>query len=256
MTLPNPGVSLSLLQIYNEAQASPSGTWYNRGTNLGAYRGVQWWKDDASTGYFPNAPISINDFYSKRPTTPVTPGSTVLSGSGSYTIPLYSVMTIVARGSGGGGGGGTGGGGSTGTCAGLGSDGSNGNTTTFGSGTYLTSAPGGTKGLGNSGTGTAGAGSDGTPAGGGGGGAGLAGCTNGGAGGAGGKTILTVYNPISGLTPVGPSVGASISYSCGAGGAGGGGSAGTWCNPYPYCVNASGGSGAAGGNGYIEIYWS
>ena len=255
MTLPASG-TITILDIYNEAQLSASSPWYNKGFGLGAYRGVQWWQDNTAIGFFPAGTISMSDFYSKRSTSPVTPGSTTLFGSSNYTIPLYSVMTIVTRGGGGGGGGGTGGGGSTGTCAGAGSAGGDGGTTTFGSGTFLTSAPGGTRGFGGGAGGSAGAGSDGFPGGGGGGGPGLAGCSAGGNGGAGGKTTFTFYNPISGLSPVGPAVGSSVGYSCGSGGFGGSGSAGTWCNPFPYCVAANGGNGGTGGNGYIEVYWS
>ena len=238
MTLPNPGVSLSILQIYNEAQAYPSGTWYNKGYGLGAYRGVQWWKDDTSTGFFPSGTISINDFYSKRPTTPVTPGSQTFTSNGTFTVPLYSTMTVTIRGGSGGGGG----------CSGniaTGSNGTNGGTSSFGA---LGSAAFGTGGQVNAVNGTAGAGSDGNPAGGAGGNAGGNG-TNGGNGGAGGKTVLTLTNPISGGS--GPSVGASISVTIGGGGGGGGG--GQFFNGY-FVLNLPGGSNGSAGS--VVVQWS
>lgn len=250
MTLPNPGVSLSILQIYNEAQAYPSGTWYNRGTNLGAYRGVQWWQDNTATGFFPSSNISINDFYSKRPTTPVTAGSAYYVNSGNFTspfnsagqftVPLYSTLTVTTRGGGGGGAGGSGN-------AVSGSAGSPGGTSYFGS---INSAPGGDGGAvnGNNVAAPAGAGSDGVPAGGDGGTANGPGY-QGGKGGAGGKTTTVLTNPISGGS--GPSVGSVITATPGAGGSGGGGGNGL---VYPFVYTSSNGN--PGGSGYIEVSWS
>lgn len=237
MTLPNPGVSLSILQIYNEAQAYPSGTWYNKGANLGAYRGVQWWKDDTSTGFFPSPTISINDFYSKRPTTPVTPGSQTFTSNGTFTVPLYSVLTVTIRGGSGGGAG----------CSGnvaAGSDGTSGGSSSFGA--FGSAAPG-TGGQVFAVNGTPGAGSDGNPAGG-------AGGTSpngaaGGNGGAGGRNVLTLTNPISGGS--GPSVGASVSVTIGGSGSAGGG--GLFFNGFTTLALPSGNNGSAGS---VLVQWS
>lgn len=237
MTLPSPGSSLSISQIYTEAQLSPSSPWYNKGQNLGAYRGVQWWQDNTQTGFFPASTISINDFYSKRSTSPVTPGSQTYSaaGSSSFTVPLYSTLTITIRGGGGGGAGEsgnrTGGGGGTG-----------GGASSFGA---FGSAAGGGGGI-VSGTALAGGGSDGVPAGGGG----------WGPGGAGGKTVLTLTNPISGGS--GPAVGASVTVTVGDGGAGG--SAGTfWIQlpspTYPLGIVGTLSAGSKGGVGSVTIQW-
>lgn len=94
MALPASG-TISILDIYNEAQLSASSPWYNKGYSLGAYRGIQWWQDNTATGYFSSGAISMSDFYSKRSTSPVTPGSKVFQtfiatsfvmGSGSATF--------------------------------------------------------------------------------------------------------------------------------------------------------------------------
>jgi len=255
MTLPSPGVSLSLQQINAE---------FGLGTNLGAYRGVRWYKDNAATGTFPTTDISINDFYEKRPNSPATPagynfynGSPTIAGytntslsynagtndyRGNFTIPLYSYMTVTIRGAGGGGGG----------AGGAVSAGGSGGTGTASSFSSYGSAPAGTGGQGSGSTvGTAGAGSDGSPAGGAGGGGWGAGSTNGAAGGAGGKTTLVLYNPVSGNPPpYGPAVGASVQIIIGNGGTGGSGGGGfdIFGNP------RNGSAGGKGGNGSVAIY--
>ena len=236
MTLPNPGVSLSLDQISTEAQLSASSPWYNRGPNLGAYQGVQWWKDNTETGFFPSSNISINDFYSKRSTSPVTPGSTTLNSSFNFVVPLYSVLTVTIRGGGGGGAGESG----NRTGGGGGSGGFASSFVAFGS------ADGGGGGI-PGGTALAGAGSDGSPAGG----------WGWGSGGAGGKNVLTLTNPISGGS--GPAVGSSVFVTVGAGGAGGNG--GTFWIQYPsgtYPLGIAGNlsSGSPGGNGSVTIQWA
>jgi len=246
MTLPSSG-QITMQQIgteFSPVVASPFA--------MGSYRGVRWYQDNTATGLFASTNLAMSDFYSKRYNTPVTPSSTTLTGSGNWVVPLYSTLTITVRGAGGGGGGGQGGN------AGLGNPGSAGTGSSFGnvSDTYRVTANAGGGG-GNNGTGgTNGAGSDGSPAGGGGGGASFPGVVSGGPGGAGGKTTLIVYNPISGNSPVGPAVGASIPYASGAGGAGGAGSAGFYCNPFPYCVGSNGGNGGTGGAGFIQLSWS
>jgi len=239
MTLPASG-TITILQIYNEAQLSASSPWYNKGFGLGAYRGLQWWQDNTATGYFSSGTIQMSDFYSKRSTTPVTPGSQTFTSNGTFTVPLYSSLTIITRG---GGGGGAGGSGNTT----QGSAGSPGGTSTFG-GAY--GAPGGSGGAvnANNASAPAGAGSDGSPTGGDGGAANGPGF-QGGKGGAGGKTVTVLTNPISGGT--GPAVGSSVSVVCGNGGAGGSGGSGV---VYPVVYTSS--SGSPGGKGYVEIYWS
>lgn len=245
MTLPASG-TISILNIYNEAQLSASSPWYNKGFGLGAYRGLQWWQDNTATGYFSSGAISMSDFYSKRSTTPVTPGSQVFTSNGTFTVPLYSTLTIVTRGGGGGGAGGSGN-------SFNGTNGNPGGTSSFGG---FNSAPGGSGGIigQNNASAPAGAGSDGTPAGGDGGAANGPG-SQGGKGGAGGKTTTVLVNPISGGS--GPSVGSSVSVTRGTGGSGGGGGSGIVFfpgnpNPFPYTCSP----GNSGGNGYIEVYWS
>ncbi len=112
MTLPNSG-PLSLAQITAE---------FALGTSLSAYRGVQWWTDAGATGVFPSAPASIGifDFYGKRVSSPVSPGSVDFTSPGVYnfTVPSFNSMVVTIWGGGGGGGAGTG---SQGGLAGTGS---------------------------------------------------------------------------------------------------------------------------------------
>lgn len=84
-------------------------TEFGLGTNLGAYRGVTWWLDNASFGTFPTTNLTFAEFYSKRATSPVTPGAqgfTASSSTQNFTAPLYTYMTVVLVGGAGGGAGG------------------------------------------------------------------------------------------------------------------------------------------------------
>ena len=238
MTLPAPGVSLSLLQINAE---------FGYGTNLGAYLGKQWYQDNSATGVF-SAPISIFDFYSKRVNSPVTPGSQSFgAGPYSFTVPLYSVLNVTIRAGAGGGGGGSGN-------QGGGGPGQAGQNTSWGAYQAFAGAGGASGGQGSQ-AGAAGAGSDGSPAGGGGGGPGFGGAS-GGSGGAGGKTPLTLYNPVPGNpAPYGPAVGAVVSGSVGSGGAGGPKGSGVVIVG-PTAVPQQGQDGGGGGQGSVAISWS
>lgn len=90
MTLPTSG-TLSLDAINTE---------YNLGRNLGAYRGVRWYKDDNSRGYFDNnssgngPPTDISEFYGTRKTIPVTPQTINPASTGYRTIGFYNTMTF------------------------------------------------------------------------------------------------------------------------------------------------------------------
>jgi len=245
MTLPSSG-TITILQIYNEAQLSASSTWYNKGTNLGAYRGLQWWQDNTVTGYFPSGAIAMSDFYSKRGTTPVNPNSQSFGytgGNQSFTIPLYSTLTVILRAGGGGGGGGGG------NLTNGGTGGTGGTTVFYHGPNYY--AYGGTGGCGGGtcySNGTAGPGSDGSP-GGGGGGNGTGGGSGGYTGGAGGKNVLTFTNPVSGGT--GPTVGSSVLFFIGNGGGGGG-----YGQSISYGLPYNSDSGSGGGAGSILFQWA
>lgn len=230
------------------------------GNNLLAYVGVRWYRADASTGVF-TAPVTMpGDFYGKGPISPVAPGSYSLgsptggSSSANFTIPLYSVMTVVLRGGGGGGGGGDGN-------ARSGGNGNAGAPSSFAGGAYGSPAFGGSGGGGgDAGLGPAapGSGSDGNPPG----GAGSANATaNFGAGqpgGAGGRSILTFYNPVPGNpAPYGPPPGTVVNVTAGGGGTGGSSGYGTAPWPWwPFILNTEPGPGAPGGNGSVFIQWS
>ena len=230
MTLPSGG-AINIAQIYGEAQISSSSPWFNRGTNLGSYRGVQWWLDNTQTGTFPTGTISMSDFYSKRSTTPVSPGSAGWGSPGVYyfQIPLYSTLYVLVRG-GSGGGAGQSGNAAAGGAGGAGGD------------SYIAAVLGASGGRGAppGGTGSAGAGSDGTPAG----GAGY------GAGGAGGKADAYFSNPISGGS--GPAVGSTVTIVVGGGGGGGGGGA-YWVQYPTWAAGLPGGS--SGSAGSVQIWW-
>lgn len=134
MTLPVSGV-ISMSQIQSE---------FNLGQNLNAYRGGRWFLDTNGRGYFSAGSISFADFFSKRKTSPVVAGSTTLSSSQNYTIPMFNNFYVTAVGGQGGQGG------YSGNCAGAGYGGS-------GSGTSLAdyvSASGGTGGAPSGGGGT------------------------------------------------------------------------------------------------------
>ena len=97
MTLQSSG-TISLADINNE---------FGRGYDLNAYRGVQYWIDDAdgSTGVFPSNPISLGHFYGTRSSDPVQPGNWSASqGNYNFTVPRYRSLRV--RGWGGGGAGG------------------------------------------------------------------------------------------------------------------------------------------------------
>jgi hypothetical protein len=81
---------------------------FGLGTNLYAYRGVKWYRDDNTRGYFDqamgnNPPIDMLEFYGKRKTIPVTPTGNVGYGNGSYfSVPFYNKLTITMQGGSGG----------------------------------------------------------------------------------------------------------------------------------------------------------
>lgn len=95
MTIKSSG-SLSMAEINAE---------FGLGTNMNVYRGVQWWLDDNTTGNFTSTNLGFNQFYSKRKTSPVVPGSTTYSTAGShmFTVPLHNNLTVQVWGGGGGG---------------------------------------------------------------------------------------------------------------------------------------------------------
>lgn len=264
MTLPSSG-TITLLQVYNEAQLQATSAWYNKGANIGGYRGLQWWQDNTVTGFFSSGALSMSDFYSKRSFSPVTPGAyrfypssgnyptpaapsgATLFGvpqSSSFTIPVYNLLTITIYGGAGGGAGGQGYGGN-------GSPGSPGSASSFGSSTWAVSATNGTGG--SPGTaGTSGTPFSSYPSGGAGGGS--PGLTSGQPGGNGARNSITVANPISGGGsgyPSGPPVGSSVSFFIGAGGAKGGGGA-----DFPAFGLPGGYPGGDGQWGWIDVTWS
>ena len=216
---------------------------FGLGTDMSAYVGARWYTTSATTGLF-TSPLGFNQFYSKRATSPVTPGSQTFStaGASNFTVPLYAVLTITLRGASGGGGGGS-------SNQSGGSNGSSGGNTSFGSYGYGQGGGGGYTGDSGGGAGTPGANSDGTPAGGAGGG-GNQGHGSGGAGGAGGKTILSLTNQASGGT--GLLQGSTVVVTVGAGGPGGAGGSGVNSLGYP----APGGGGSKGSAGSAVVAWS
>jgi len=225
------------------------------GNNLLAYVGKRWYQANAATGVF-TAPVTMpGDFYGKGPISPVTAGSVNFTGSTSYTIPLYSVMTVINRGGGGGGGGGA-------SNTGGGSPGGDGGSSSFAGTTYGSVGDYGRGGNGgnNGGPGGgSGSGSDGSPGGGGGGNSGYVGYPAGQGGGAGGKSSFTFYNPVPGNpAPYGPTVGSIVSISVGGGGGGGSGGPGIVYTGIPpfYYANAPGGNGGGGGGGSVNVSWS
>lgn len=149
MTLPTSG-TLSMSAINSE---------FALGNNLGAYRGVRWYKDNNSRGFFDNSatgnfpPLDMSEFYGTRKTIPVTPTGDVSYGNGSYfTVPFYNRLIIKLQGGTGGQGGAVGyysGGYSNGVLT-AGGGGGNGGTSSFG--TWLSGGGGaGGGGGGNSG---------------------------------------------------------------------------------------------------------
>ena len=266
MTLPSSG-TITLLQVYTEAQLQPTSAWYDKGPNIGGYRGLQWWQDNTVTGFFSSGALSMSDFYSKRSFSPVTPGAyrfyisgydptpgapagatlVATSQSSSFVVPVYNILTISVYGGAGGGAGGQGGGGGE-------QPGGNGVASTFGSSTWYAYGDYGRRGtIGGSGN----RGADGTPlssypAGGGGGSGGGGNFAAGGPGGNGGKTSLIVANPISGGGsgyPSGPPVGSTVSFFIGNGGGGGSGASSNFFFPGGY-------NGSPGQWGWIDVVWS
>jgi hypothetical protein len=76
--------------------------------SLGDYKGVKWYKSDNSRGYFPsgaNAYVSMNDFHDTRYNSPVVPGNLSVTGTRTWTIPLFNKLNIQLRGGDGGQGG-------------------------------------------------------------------------------------------------------------------------------------------------------
>lgn len=219
MTLPTSG-TLSLSAINAE---------FALGNNLGAYRGIRWYKDDNSRGYFDNnasgngPPIDISEFYGTRKTIPVVPTGDVSYGNGSYfVVPFYNRLIINLQG-GGGGQGGAVGYYSQGYYNGVltpGGSGGSGGTTSFG--TWV-SAGGG--------------------AGGGGGG-------NSGA--AGGTASLIID---AATTPGAPLKGVQIYITVGSGGGGGGGGPiySSTDGKYGYALAGYAASGSAGSAGYVTV---
>lgn len=98
MTLPSSG-SISLSAIKSEFSAINS-------NNLADYRGVKWFKDDNTRGYFPSGtpttPISMSSFFATRNSVPVTPSGPTSVTSGSYTFQFYNKVTFVIKGGNGG----------------------------------------------------------------------------------------------------------------------------------------------------------
>jgi len=265
MTLPSSG-TITLLQVYTEAQLQPTSAWYNKGANIGGYQGLQWWQDNTVTGFFSSSTLSMSDFYSKRSFSPVTAGAYrfypsagnypspgapagatifAVSQSSSFVVPVYNIMTITIYGGAGGGGGGQGGGGYE-------QPGSAGVASTFGSSTwYVAGNPGAAGGTGRQ-NGADGLDLSSFPLGGSGGNGGNDAYAPGGKGGNGGRSSIIVANPISGGGsgyPTGPSVGSTVSFFIGNGGAGGRGANSFITLPGGY-------NGSPGQWGWIDISWS
>jgi len=134
---------------------------FGLGTNLYAYRGVKWYRDDNSRGYFDqamgnNPPIDMLEFYGKRKTIPVVASGPTAQTNGSFfTVPFYNKITITIRGGAGGQSGAFGfyqGGFSNGQLTGS-SNGGTGGSSSFG---VYGSAAGGAGGSGNAVSGAAG----------------------------------------------------------------------------------------------------
>jgi len=96
MTLPSSG-PLSFQQINAE---------FARGLNLNSYRGTVWYTDAGASGNFSSGAISVSEFYGKRPNSPSTPGNQdfTIPGTYTFTLPIYTTLTIQLWGGGGGGG--------------------------------------------------------------------------------------------------------------------------------------------------------
>lgn len=216
-------------------------TEFGLGTDLDSYRGAQWWKNNAATGFFDEENIDIAEFYGKRGSSPVTPGNTTITTSGYFTVPTYSTLTVVLFG---GSGGGSGGNGSTTP----GSSGSAGTPSYFGAYASGDFGRGGTP----SSAGVNGSGSVGSPAGGSGGSSSIS--SPGNRGGHSGRTQVSLTNPS--ISGTGPAIGASVYVTVGQGGAGGAGGTSVTFYPGIGWLPISEGAGSNGSNGYVYIAWS
>lgn len=199
------------------------------GNNLGSYRGIKWYKDDNSRGYFDNnasgngPPTDFSEFYGTRKTIPVTPTGDVSYGNGSYfTVPFYNKLTIKLQG-------GTGG---QGGAVGYYSQGYRNGELTAGSG-------GGSGGTSSFGTWLSGGGGSG---GGGGGNSGAAGTY---------ATLVIDAETTSGA----PLKDTQIYITVGGGGGGGGGGA-IWASTdgkWAYALAGYAAAGSAGSAGYVTV---
>lgn len=225
---------------------------YGLGNDLSDYRGVRWYKADATTGVFSD-PMQISEFYSTGPESPVTPGSQTFTSSGTFTVPdVYATLTVTIRGGAGGGAGGSGYD-FLSNIDRLGNAGSPGGASSFGA---YGSADFGRGGQPKSVNGADGSGSTGTPAGGAGGAIpsfpSISATYAGGRGGHGGYAQIVLTNPAGGGT--GPAFGSSVTVTVGSGGAGGapGFNYYPWLAPYFWYGTA----GSAGAAGSVTIAWA
>lgn len=198
---------------------------FGYGNDMASYQGVYYGLGGSEYRFpVPGNALAMNAFYS---TYKITGGSLTFSSSNpSYVIPVYNTITITCVG-GQGGQSGSWGYSSCGSYTGPtpSSNGSAGNSTSFGG--YLSSA-GGNGGSGNAVAGTF------------------------------GPTVSNTFtNPVQGGS--GPASGSSVSVSVGSGGAGGGGGPNIYVNypPFNYCAAwNSAGSGSTGSAGYVTITWT
>ena len=198
---------------------------FGLGTNLYAYRGVKWYRDDNSRGYFDqamgnNPPIDMLEFYGKRKTIPVVASGPTAQANGSYfSVPFYNKITITI----------TGGSGGQAGAYGINACDRNNPTPSGGGGV------GGTSSFGGYGSAV-----------GGGGGSGNAG------GGSVGQTTIIVFDAEA--DPNAPLKGIPILNTIGAGGAGGrGGPNGVYLGPTCYFPYTEAATGATGSPGSITI---
>lgn len=87
MTIHGTGSLITMAEISAE---------FGRGNDLAAYRGVQWWGDDGSTGTFSSGLVSMYEFYNKRATSPFpdTPGGGTLLMSSQAVDSGYLIDAI------------------------------------------------------------------------------------------------------------------------------------------------------------------
>ena len=85
---------------------------FGLGNNLNAYRNVNWYTDSGGSGTFSSGTVGMAEFYNKRKTVPVFPGSREFPTPGVYNfiVPGYNTLIIEAWGGGAGGGAGQSGG--------------------------------------------------------------------------------------------------------------------------------------------------